>query len=106
MKCLQFLTESCAKFVDPSYDSVFKAIFGDGNEIEGIKGNSRLLDLLNSLIFPKEKDKAFVEVMSISNEKGKISENNKTNSGILRFDISCKAIMLDKNTRKAKEINR
>ena len=98
-------TESCAKFVDPSYDSVFKAIFGDGNEIEGIKGDSRLLDLLNSLIFPKEKDKAFIEVMSISNEKSKIKENNKTNSGILRFDISCKAIMLDKNTTKTKIID-
>ena len=80
--------ESCSKFVDPSYDSVFKAIFEDGTDLENIDGNQRLLNLLNSSIFPNEESKCFTEVKSISNEKGKITKK-QDNSGIMRFDISC-----------------
>ena len=94
----------CIQFVDPSYDKVFKAIFGEGNECNGKNGNDRLLNLLNSLIFPKEKDKCFINVTSVSNEMGKISKGNK-NSGILRFDISCRVTLYDKKEKKNKIVN-
>ena len=91
----------CIQFVDPSYDKVFKAIFGEGNVCNKKNGNDRLLNLLNSLIFPQQKDKYFTKVTSVSNEKGKISKGNK-NSGILRFDISCKATLYDNKKKKIK----
>ena len=96
--------ESCSKFVDPSYDSVFKAIFEDGNVLEGIDGNQRLLNLLNSLIFPNEESKCFTEIQSISNEKSKITQN-QNNSGIMRFDISCRAKVSDKKEKTTKIID-
>ena len=96
--------ESCSKFVDPSYDSVFKAIFEDGNVLEGIEGNQRLLNLLNSLIFPNEESKCFIEIKSISNEKSKITPN-QNNSGIMRFDISCRAKVSDKKEKTTKIID-
>ena len=95
--------ESCSKFVDPSYDSVFKAIFEDGNVLERIDGNKRLLNLLNSLIFPNETSKCFTEIQSISNEKSKITQN-QNNSGIMRFDISCRAKVSDKKEKTTKII--
>ena len=97
--------ESCQKFIDPSYDSVFKTIFGDGNMIDGVNGNQRLLDLLNSLVFPKEINRRFTEIVSIGNEKGVIKPNNKTNSGIKRFDISCKVKVTDKKVAETKIID-
>ena len=84
--------ESCSKFVDPAYDSVFKEIFGDGNIIDEKGGKERLLNLLNSLLFPNEETKGFIDIHSISNEKSKIT-TKQNNSGILRFDISCKATL-------------
>ena len=96
--------KSCSKFVDPSYDSVFKTIFGDGNFIDETEGKKRLLNLLNSLIFPNEEEKCFIEIRSISNEKSKITTKND-NSGLMRFDISCKAIVLDKTEKKTKIID-
>ena len=96
--------ESCSKFVDPSYDSVFKAIFEDGNVLERIDGNKRLLNLLNSLIFPNETSKCFTEIQSISNEKSKITQN-QNNSGIMRFDISCRAKVSDKKEKTTKIID-
>ncbi len=94
--------ESCLKFVDPSYDSVFKAIFEDEIPLEGIDGNQRLLNLLNSLIFPNEEFKCFTEVKYIS-EENKISEK-KFNS-VMRFDISCIAKVLDKKKNTTKTID-
>ena len=97
--------ESCSKFVDPAYDSVFKTIFGDGNIIDEKGGKERLLDLLNSLLFPNEESKCFIDIHSISNEKSKIT-TKQDNSGILRFDISCKATLYnDKNEKKTKIID-
>ena len=96
--------ESCSKFVDPAYDSVFKAIFGDGNIIDEKGGKERLLNLLNSLIFPNEESKCFTDIHSISNEKSKITTKND-NSGIMRFDISCKATVVDKREKKTKIID-
>ena len=97
--------ESCSKFVDPAYDSVFKAIFGDGNIIDEKGGKERLLNLLNSLLFPNEETKGFIDIHSISNEKSKIT-TKQNNSGILRFDISCKATLYnDKNEKKTKIID-
>lgn len=96
--------KDCIQFVDPAYDQVFKAIFEEGNECNGKNGNDRLLNLLNSLIFPQEKDKYFTKVTSVSNEKGKISKD-KNNSGILRFDISCKVTLYDNKEKKNKIVN-
>lgn len=97
--------ESCSKFVDPAYDSVFKTIFGDGNIIDEKGGKERLLNLLNSLLFPNEETKGFIDIHSISNEKSKIT-TKQNNSGILRFDISCKATLYnDKNEKKTKIID-
>jgi hypothetical protein len=93
--------KSCTKFIDPSYDSIFKSIFGDGNMCNGKDGNDRLLDLLNSLIIPNEKDKIFTKVVSISNEKSKMNKKHD-NSGILKFDISCKATLTDKKRKTTK----
>ena len=96
--------ESCSKFVDPSYDSVFKTIFEDGNLLEEKDGNQRLLNLLNSLIFPNEKSKCFTEVKPIRNEKSKIIKK-QDNSGIMRFDISCMAKVSDKTKNNTKVID-
>ena len=96
--------ESCSKFVDPAYDSVFKTIFEDGNILEEKGGNQRLLDLLNSLIFPNEESKRFIEVNSISNERTKITKK-LDNSGIMRFDISCRAKVSDKEKNTTKIID-
>ena len=67
-------------------------------------GNARLLNLLNSLIFPQQKDKHFIEIGSVSNEKSKINIDKK-NAGILRFDISCKATLYDNKNKKKKIVN-
>ena len=98
------ITSDCNRIADLSYDCVFKTIFGEGNECLEIDGNARLLNLLNSLLFPQKKDKYFIEVVSVSNEKSKINMDNK-NSGILRFDISCKATLYDNKNKKKKIIN-
>ncbi len=98
------ITSDCIRIADPSYDCVFKTIFGEGNKCNGIDGNARLLNLLNSLIFPQQNDKNFIEVVSVSNEKSKINIDNK-NSGILRFDISCKATLYDNINKKQKIVN-
>ena len=92
---------SCSKFVEPAYDSVFKSIFGDGNLINEKEGKDRLINLLNSLIFPNEESKCIIDINSISNEKSKITKDSD-NSGIMRFDISCMAKISDitKNTTK------
>lgn len=95
------ITSDCNRIADLSYDCVFKTIFGEGNECLEIDGNARLLNLLNSLLFPQKKDKYFIEVVSVSNEKSKINMDNK-NSGILRFDISCKATLYDNAKKKKK----
>ena len=95
------ITSDCICITDPSYDCVFKTIFGEGNKCLGIDGNARLLNLLNSLIFPQQNDKHFIEVVSVSNEKSKINIDN-INSGILRFDISCKATIYDNKIKKKK----
>ena len=94
---------SCSKFVEPSYDSVFKTIFGDGNFINEKEGKDRLINLLNSLIFPNEESK-IIDINSISNEKSKIKKD-QDNSGIMRFDISCKATVLDKKKKTTKIID-
>ena len=96
--------KSCLKFVDPSYDSVFKAIFEDGNVLEEKDGSHRLLDLLNSLIFPNEPSKRIIEIKYISNEKGKITEK-QDNLGIMRFDISCKVKILDEKKKITKIVD-
>ena len=95
---------SCSKFVEPTYDSVFKSIFGDGNLINEKEGKDRLINLLNSLIFPNEESKCIIDINSISNEKSKITKDSD-NSGIMRFDISCKATILDKNKKTTKIID-
>ena len=94
---------SCSKFVEPSYDSVFKTIFGDGNSINEKEGKDRLINLLNSLIFPNEESK-IIDINSLSNEKSKITKD-QDNSGIMRFDISCKATVLDKKKKTTKIID-
>lgn len=98
------ITSDCIPFVDPSYDCSFKTIFGEGNSILGFNGNDRLLNLLNSLIFPQQTDKYFIDIVSVSNEKSKINTDNK-NAGILRFDISCKATLYENKSKKKKIVN-
>ena len=100
---LKAKTNDCNQFVDPSYNIVFKAIFGEDIICIEKNGNDRLLDLLNSLIFPQKKDKYFINVTPVNNEKSKICKGDK-NAGILRFDISCKATLYD-NKKKNKIIN-
>ncbi len=41
------ITSDCIRITDPSYDCVFKTIFGEGNKCDVIDGNTRLLNLLN-----------------------------------------------------------
>lgn len=87
------------KFVDPSFDSVFKNIFCQGNIINNKSGKERLINLLNSLIFPNEKEIRFTNISYISNESNPLTiEKN----GGLRFDISCKATIYD--NKKAKSL--
>ncbi len=58
-------------------------------------------EFIKFLIFPQQKDKHFIEIASMSNEKSKINIDSK-NSGILRFDISCKVTIYDNKKKKKK----
>ena len=73
--------------------------------LEEKDGSHRLLDLLNSLIFPNEPSKRIIEIKYISNEKGKITEK-QDNSGIMRFDISCKVKILDEKKKISSDLDR
>ena len=64
--------ELSSQFVAPSYDSIFKKIFSDGYSFNGKKGIDRLIDLLNSIIFPNDKDKKFINIVFNSNESNKL----------------------------------
>ena len=76
------------KFVDPSYDAVFKSIFSDGNIFNKKEGKDRLLNLLNSIIFPKEKTKKFINITFYQNESNIMTTEKR---GLLRLDISYQA---------------
>ena len=85
-----------SQFVDPSYDPIFKKLFSDGFPFNGKKGIDRLLDLLNSIIFPNEENKKFINIIYNSNESNNLDANKKGN---LRLDISCKGTIFDNNKK-------
>ena len=66
---------------DPCYDSTFILLFGCEN------GKERLIDLLNSIIYPDE-DEEIIELIYVTNEFSKFNE--KKNRGTIRVDITCK----------------
>lgn len=66
---------------DPIYDSNFKRLFG----VSGAE--KRLIDLLNSLLFPGEEVNKIISVKYLSNEFHKF--NQKHDKGSLRTDIAC-----------------
>ena len=72
MENFKIIANDYNHFIDPSYDKVFKAIFGEGNIYVGKNGNDQLLNLSNSLILPQQKDKYFIKVTSVINVKDKI----------------------------------
>ena len=67
-KCYEEISNKDTRFVDPSFDSVFKFIFMDTKLINKKDGKARLLNLLNSLIFPKEQETKFTNLVYNSNE--------------------------------------
>lgn len=78
------------RVADPAYDQTFKRIFSWDNPIDGIKGEDRLMSLLNSILFPDVDENGFKirTVESLSNEVTKLDE--KTALGVLKFDIACR----------------
>ena len=57
--------DNCEKFVDPSYDSIFKNIFASNNMMSGITQEQRVVSLLNSIIFPDNSEKKNSSVSKI-----------------------------------------
>ena len=91
--------DNCEKFIDPSYDSIFKNIFGCSHKIEEIDEKERVLSLLNSLIFPNEtEEKRFISVKTHYLESTKM---RKDSLGSLKFDISFIATIEDKKKKKS-----
>jgi len=75
---------------DPCYDSTFKILFGCEN------GKKRLIDLLNSIIFPDEdEDNEIIELTYINNEFTKFNKKNKRDT--IRADISSKVKTYNEN---------
>lgn len=93
------LLGSTDKFVDPSFDSIFQNIFCEGNSINNKSGKERLINLLNSLIFPNEKEIKFINISFTSNQNNLLTIGKK---GGFRFDILCKATIYD--NKKAKSL--
>ena len=89
---------NCDKFVDPSYDSIFKNIFAMNNTIMEITQEQRVVSLLNSLIFPNNSEgKKFISAKTIFNESNQM---RKDSYGCLKFDISMEAIIQDDHQKK------
>lgn len=90
------------KFVDPSYDAVFKTIFSEDKILNQKDGKARLINLLNSIIFPKEKTKRFTKITFHQNENNIMTIEKR---GLLRFDISCQALISGDKKEKDMMIN-
>ena len=101
-KSLSEIIDISERFIDPSYDSVFKTIFGDGNTVNNINGNQRLLDLLNSIVYANNTSKKFIKITTRSNEANIMDKETK---GMLRLDISCEAKISDNNNKTNKMVN-
>lgn len=85
----EIISYTVSKIVDPSYEPIFKKIFEEGNNFNNKTGEQRLISFLNSIIFPDEKnDIQIYEIQKLPNESTIIKE---TSSGILWYDILCKA---------------
>ena len=90
--------DNCEKFVDPSYDSIFKNIFASNNKMLGISQEQRVVSLLNSIIFPdNSENKKFISAKTIFNESNKM---RKDSYGCLKFDISMEATIQDDEQKK------
>lgn len=86
-----FKTSQTDKIADPCYDATFKLLFGCED------GKGRLIDLLNSLIFPEDiyEDEEIEELTFVSNKFSKFNE--KYNNDKIRADITCKIKTSEKN---------
>ena len=73
---------------DPAYDATFKKIFEEGNKMKHISGSQRLVNFLNSILYPNKSEEYIMKVNKVSNE---ITALNANDSTCLRFDISCEA---------------
>ena len=93
--------DECDKFIDPSFDQVFKEIFSPTIKTKKKSGNDRLLSLLNSLLFPNEKENKFIKVVPCWNESPIMNDKN---FGCLKFDISCQATMKFKNDTRLVDV--
>ena len=93
--------DECDKFIDPSFDQVFKEIFSPTINSKEKSGNDRLLSLLNSLLFPNEEENKFIKVVPWGNESPIMNDKN---FGCLKFDISCQATMKFKNDTRLVDV--
>ena len=85
-----YKTKKINYIADPCYDSTFKFLFGCEN------GKNRLIDLLNSIIFPDEdEDDEILELTYVNNEFTKF--NKKNNRDTIRADITCKVKTSEQN---------
>jgi len=84
------------EIVEPTLDPIFKSIFTDEKEIDGINGKKRLLSLLNSILLPGNEESKFTEIIFLPNESNEV--NRKINN--FRFDIVCQAKLEKKNEIK------
>jgi hypothetical protein len=78
------------RLADPSYDQVFKKLFGSNIRIGGVDGIGRIISFLNSLFFPNARadDLQIRNAQFIPNECTRIDQT--TAKGHVRLDIACR----------------
>ena len=69
-------------------DETFKKIFEEGNMTKQISGSQRLINFLNSILYPNKSEDHIIKVNKVSNE---ITDLKASDSSCMRFDISCEA---------------
>ena len=79
--------------IEPTYDSIFKSIFTEESNVNGKNGRNRLLNMLNSILFPENEESKITEILLLPNEYHKISDEIVN---CIKFDIACKAKIQNK----------
>ena len=80
--------EEIDQIVESTYDSIFKSIFTVENILNGKSDKDRLINMLNSILFPGNEESKIKEISLLPNEYHKISDNLVK---YIKFDITWKA---------------
>ena len=77
--------EEIDQIVESTYDSIFKSIFTVENILNGKSDKDRLINMLNSILFPGNEESKIKETSLLPNEYHKISDNLVK---YIKFDIT------------------